>query len=136
MRAVDVRTFLRDRGAHLAGDQGGEAAIEFATPRVHYESQDTWSGTVMCCLDWRAEIRLTALDASGQAPDVVAGFVDFLVLQLGNQPVADALELYGPDAAAFAELFEDAWMASDIDERTTSLPGCPSVRSCWCCTPD
>lgn len=124
MRAVDVRTYFRNRGAHLTGDQDDEA-IEFGAPRVHYESQDTWPGTVRCCLDWRAEIRLTALDASGQAPDVVAGFVDFLVLQLGNQPVAEVLELYGADAAAFAELFEDAWMASDIDEADDFAAGMP-----------
>jgi len=124
MNAVDVHTFIRDRREYLPSNRDDEA-IEFAAPRVHYESQDTWSGTVSCCLDWRAEIRLSALDASGRAPDVVAGFVDFLVLQLGNQPVAEALELYGVHAEAFAELFEDAWMASDIDEADDFAAGMP-----------
>ena len=68
---------------------------------MHYKSQDTWSAAVSCCLDWRAEIHLSALDAHHQAPDVVAGFVHFLVLQLGQQPVAEVLELYGDHAVPF-----------------------------------
>ena len=46
----------------------------------------------------------------------MAGFVDFLVLRLGEDPVAEVLELYGDKAAAFTELFEGAWLAPDLDE--------------------
>lgn len=78
-----------------------------------------------CCLDWRAEIHLSALDAHHQAPDVVAGFVHFLVLQLGQQPVAEVLELYGDHAVPFDQLFEHAWLAPDLDEADDFAAGMP-----------
>jgi hypothetical protein len=63
MKTVDVSTFFRDRSEYLANDRGDAMTVEFGAARVHYESQDAWSGTVTCCLDWRAEIHLSALDA-------------------------------------------------------------------------
>lgn len=120
MTAVDIGSYVRQ----LRHD-GHTGAVEFGVPRMHYESQDTWSATVTSCLDWRAEIHLSPLDARGNAPNVIAGYVDFLVLRLGEQPVADVLHLYGPVAAAFAELFDDAWLADGLDEDDEFTGGMP-----------
>lgn len=78
-----------------------------------------------CCLDWRAQIQLSPLDARGNTPDVIAGYVDFLVLRLGEQPIADVLDLYGPAAAGFADLFDDAWLADGLDEDDDFTGGMP-----------
>lgn len=117
---MDIGRYIRQLGR-----QEHAGVIEFGVPRMHYESLDTWSATVKCCLDWRAEIHLSPLDAHGNAPDVLAGYVDFLVLRLGEQPIADVLDLYGPLAAAFADLFEDAWLADGLDEDDGFTGGMP-----------
>jgi hypothetical protein len=59
---------MRDRADHLSGRKISANGVEFGVPRMHYESQDSWSATVSCCRDWRAYIELSALDAHGQAP--------------------------------------------------------------------
>lgn len=120
MKAVDIDGYLRQRSR-----DGHIGAVEFGVPRMHYESLDTWSGTVTCCLDWRAELCLSPLDAPDSAPDVVAGYVDFLILRLGGQPIAEVLELYGPLAAAFTDLFDGAWLADGLDENDDFTGGMP-----------
>ncbi len=125
MTAIDIGTFLADRQQHFPPAAGPITSVEFGFPRVHYESQDAWTSTVTSGLDWRAEIRLSALDAHGQAPDAVVGYVDFLVLQLGRQPIAEVLALYGDRAARFSELFNDVWLAPDLDENDDFTAGMP-----------
>lgn len=120
MTAVDIDNYIRQLGR-----KGHAGTVEFGVPRMHYESVDTWSATVTSCLDWRAELRLSPLDARGNPPDVIAGYVDFLVLRLGEQPIADMLDLYGPAAAAFADLFDDAWLAEGLDENDDFTGGMP-----------
>lgn len=120
MTAVDIGSYIRQ----LRHD-GHTGAVEFGVPRMHFESQDTWSATVTCCLDWRAQIQLSPLDARGNAPDVIAGYVDFLVLRLGEESIADVLDLYGPLAAGFADLFDDAWLADGLDEDDDFTGGMP-----------
>lgn len=123
MATIGIGTFLAERHQHFPPGDSPITSIEFGVPRVHYESQDTWTSTVTSGLDWRAEIRVSALDAHGQAPDVVVGFVDFLVLQLGRQPVAEVLSLHGDRAARFGELFDDVWLAPDLDENDDFTAG-------------
>lgn len=120
MTRVDIGSYIRQLGR-----QGHAGAVEFGVPRMHYKSLDTWSATVTCCLDWRAELYLAPLDARGNTPDVIAGYVDFLVLRLGEQPISDVLDLYGPLAAAFADLFDDAWLADGLDEDDDFTGGMP-----------
>jgi hypothetical protein len=91
---------------------------------MHYKCQDTWP-TVSICLDWRAEIHLTALHGDAQTPSAVAGFVDFLILRLGEESVAEVLDLYGERAAAFGELFSGASLAPDLDESDAVTGGMP-----------
>lgn len=123
--AIEIGAFLAERHQHFPPGAGPIASVEFGVPRVHYESQDTWTSAVTSGLDWRAEIRLSALDAHGQAPDVVVGFVEFLVLQLGRQHVGEMLALYGDRAAQFSELFDDVWLAPDLDENDDFTAGMP-----------
>ena len=122
--SIDVDTFLDRRNQYLPAHLSRRDDVDFGVPRMHYESQDTWS-TVSSCPDWRAEIHLSSLDAHGQAPSVVAGFVDFLVLRLGEDPVAEVLDLYGDKAAVFSELFAGAWLAPDLDESDSFAGGMP-----------
>lgn len=46
------------------------------------------------------------LDAPGDPPRVIAGYVDSIFLWLGEEPVAQVVDLYGPAAATFADLIE------------------------------
>lgn len=125
MDAVDLSTFLRQRRQHLTHVPATNDTVEIGAARMHYESQDSWTGTVSCCRDWRVQIRMSAIDARADAPDIVVGTVDFLILRLGLEPVADALELFGEQAAAFTELFDDEWLAPDIDEHDDFTAGMP-----------
>lgn len=81
---------------------------------IHFESLDTEVDT-SCCLDWRAEIHLEALTARDDAPRVVVGHVDFLVLQLGEEPAAEVLDAYGEPAADFSDLFEGAYLGPALE---------------------
>lgn len=123
--AMDMSSFLRARADHFPPSIDARGFLEFGAPRMHYESRDSWSGTVSCCLDWRAELSLSALDAAAGAPDVVVGSVDFLLLRLGYEPAAQVLALYGDQAEAFSELFDGEWLAPDLDENDTLTAGMP-----------
>lgn len=125
MAAVDLTTFMRDRADHLSGCKIAPNGVEFGVPRMDYESQDSWSATVSCCRDWRAHIELSALDAHGQAPDVVVGYVDFLIVRTGLEPVSEVLGLFGPRAGAFGELFDQERLAPDLDENDDFTAGMP-----------
>lgn len=112
---VGVDAFLRDRGRHISGAAARGDGVDFGVPVVHFESLDSWS-TVPCCRDWRAELRMSALDAHGHAPDVVVGYVDFLVVRLGEQDVAEVLTFFGQGAVGFVDLFEGEWLRPELDE--------------------
>lgn len=124
MTAIPLGTFLRDRALYIAHPIDSSLTVELAAPHIHYESQDAYS-TVSCCLAWRAEIRMSALDAHGCAPDIAVGAVDFLVLQLGYEPATDVLALYGHRASVFADLFHDTWLVGDLDESEQFTGGMP-----------
>lgn len=124
MNTVALSAFLRDRSQHITNGTDTSSAVELAAPWIHYESQDTCL-TVSGCLDWRGDILMSPLDANSCAPDVAVGAVDFLILQLGHEPVAGVLALYGERAAAFEELFDDKWLADDLDENDHFTAGMP-----------
>lgn len=109
MNSIALNTFLARRAQNLPRRIATAGVAEIGAARMHYESLDSWTATVTSCRDWRAEILMCALDASGDAPDIAVGFVDFLIVRLGEEPVADVLNLYGAQAAAFAELFDGEW---------------------------
>lgn len=64
--SIDVGTFLHRRNQYLPAHLSRRVGVDFGVPRMHYESQDTWS-TGSSCLDWRAEIHLSSLDARSRA---------------------------------------------------------------------
>ncbi|MBZ4612391.1 hypothetical protein GBP66_16930 [Mycobacterium avium subsp. hominissuis] len=115
---------MRDRAQHIDASVDTSSVVDLGVPRIHYESQDTCS-TVSSCLDWRAEIQMSALDAYGYAPDIAVGAVDFLVLRLGDEPISDVLALYGERALVFEELFDDEWLTGDLDESEHFTAGMP-----------
>lgn len=121
---VDLNSFIRDRTRYITDGTDTSTAIELAAPRMHYESQDTCL-SISGCLDWRAEIRMSALDAHGHAPDITVGTVDFLILQLGREPVAEILPYFGERATAFTELFDDSYLTDDLDENEHFTAGMP-----------
>lgn len=123
MNAIALRTFL-SIPQHYFPRSCGLSTIELGVPRVHYESVDSVC-TVSSCLDWRADICMSALDARGQAPDVVVGSVEFLVLRLGYEPVGDVLPHFGERAGDFAVLFTDSWLGADLDENDDFTAGMP-----------
>jgi hypothetical protein len=99
------------------------SVLEFGVPRMHYESVDSWS--FAGCMEWRAELRLSDLDAPGGAPEVGVGVVQFLILRAGYESPREVLALYGDRAATFAELFDDDWLVPDLDESDDFTAGMP-----------
>lgn len=122
--SVDMNTFIRDRTRYITDGADTSTAIELAVPRMHYESQDTCS-TISSCLDWRAEIRMSAIGAHDRAPNIAVGAVDFLIVQLGREPVTEVLTHFGERADAFTELFDDQYLADELDENEHFTAGMP-----------
>lgn len=48
-------------------------------------------------------------------PTLRVGWVDFLVLQLGEEPAADVLDAYGEPAAGFGELFDGSYLDAALE---------------------
>jgi hypothetical protein len=111
--AIGLSEFIGDLAEHVERPDELDT-LELVTPRMHYASQDS-DDAVTSCLDWRAQITLAVLDAHADAPDVHVGHVDFLVLQLGDEPAALVLDAFSQDAAKFTELFEGQWLAPDVE---------------------
>lgn len=129
--AVDLTTFLQDWSAHIVtGADPTLRWIDLGCPWLPIES--TGSRTSLDgYMDWRAEVRVLALDAPRKAPEVVVGAVEFLILQAGYESPREALPLYGARAAAFVTagmpistvlIVLDAW----VDGR---LPPGPPLRA-------
>ena len=123
MTVTDLTTFFRDRACHKASTESGKV-YEFGAPRMHYESADSWS-SFAGSMEWRAELRLSDVDAPGATPEVVIGTVQFLVLRAGYESPREVLPLYGDRAAAFMELFTDEWLAPELDESDDFTGGMP-----------
>lgn len=73
-------------------------------------------------MTWRADLELSYLDEFGNeggAPDVVGGYAEFLVINVGQHPIADLLDSLGEDAADFAVLFEDEEVSPPVEEQFT-----------------
>lgn len=122
MNAVALPQFLRDHTSHFSDEGQIVGGIEIGLPRLHYEVHDSWT-TVTSCLSWRGEIRLVALDMHARTPEIIAGFVDFIVLRLGYQPVEDVLEVHGSRAVPFLELFRGAWLEPTLEKNDAFTAG-------------
>ncbi|WP_109751297.1 hypothetical protein [Mycolicibacterium aromaticivorans] len=123
---TDLTTFLRDYVPESTGAVQAipSAAVDFGAARMHFESADSWS-TLSACMEWRAEIRLSSLDAHAHAPEVVTGSVQFLIVRAGHESPREVLPLFGPRAAAFDELFDNEWLLPELDEDDDFTGGMP-----------
>lgn len=86
---------------------------ELRGPFVRYRSVN--EADFDSCMDWRADIVMWTSDGD----EVMAGFVDFLMLQADSLPEGDSmlylLDSISEDAAAFSRFFEGGWLKTDIE---------------------
>lgn len=111
---------------------GLEDHITLTAPSVTLTS--TSPGAPSSITTWRADLELLLADgeACGAAP-VHAGFADFTVVRLMDQPVAELLATFGSNAVqVYAELFEDndlgPELADAFDEPVHTVLLIESVR--------
>jgi hypothetical protein len=97
--------------------------LTFCLPRVHYESRDQSPHTPI--IDWRAQLLLTNIDDPQYT--VVGGYIDFLVVRLGYDPIAEMLSDipgYGEhwsDPTWFAQLFRGSEVADHIHDQFNDI---------------
>jgi hypothetical protein len=124
MTVTDLTTFIRTRACEITGTTDSTSVLEFGVPRMHYESADSWS-SLAGSMEWRAELRLSDLDAPSGASEVAVGVVQYLMLRAGYESPREVLPLYGDRAVTFAELFDDEWLDPDLDESDDFTAGMP-----------
>lgn len=124
MTVPDLTTFVGEHACEVTGLSDTRSRLEFGAPRMHYESADSWS-SLAGCMEWTAELRLSHLDAAGDAPEVSVGTVQFLILRAGYERPREVLPLYGERAEIFAELFGEEWLDPDLDESDDFTGGMP-----------
>ena len=76
-------------------------------------------------MTWRADLELSYLDEDGNevdAPDVVGGYAEFVVINVGQHPIGDLLDSLSADTAHFAPLFEDEEVAEAVQEQFEDVP--------------
>jgi hypothetical protein len=88
-------------------------------PRLQYTS--TGESQFDAMITWRADLELGYLDEHGNdvwdAPNVVGGHAEFLIINAGQHPIADLLDSLSQDAARFAPLFEGDDVAEAVQEQ-------------------
>ncbi|MEX3769384.1 GNAT family N-acetyltransferase [Mycolicibacterium fortuitum] len=89
-------------------------------PKVRYTS--TFESQFDMMNTWRAELELSYLDDDGDAPDVLAGYADFLIIRVGEHPIDDLLDSISEDASHFAELFDKDDVAAAVQEQFDDAP--------------
>jgi len=98
-------------------------AVLLHRPRVQYTSNESQFDATM---RWRADLELSYLDEYGNendTPDVVGGYAEFLVINVGQHPIAELLDdPLSPDTAHFADLFEDHDVALAVQEQFPDAP--------------
>ncbi|WGI36155.1 hypothetical protein QDT91_29505 (plasmid) [Mycolicibacterium aubagnense] len=92
-------------------------------PRVRYTS--TQESQFDAMMTWRADLELSYLDEfgnEGDTPDVVGGFAEFVVINVGQHPFVDLLDSLSEDAVAFAGLFDDEEVAPAVQAQFDDAP--------------
>jgi hypothetical protein len=119
---VDVAEYLMSTSVV---ERGGDVTL--GLPALHFETLN--QATVSWCRDWRAEIRMTDVNAPPSAPQVTVGAVDFVHVQVTEEaphrPIADRLSLLGIRAARFGELFAAGRLEPGLDENMDFCDGMP-----------
>ena len=88
-------------------------------PKVRYTS--TGESQFDAMMTWRAELELAYLSES-DTPKVLAGYAEFLIIRVGEHPIADMLDSLSQDAENFAELFDDDDVADSVQEQFEDSP--------------
>lgn len=92
-------------------------------PRLRYCS--TGESQFDAMMTWRADLELGYLDEDGNegdTPDVVGGYAEFLIINVGQHPIADLLDSLSQDTADFAGLFEGDDVALAVQEQFEDVP--------------
>lgn len=86
-------------------------------PHVRYES--TGESQYDAMMTWRADLEMRYLDEhdEGDTPEVVAGYAEFLVINVGEHPIDDLLDSLSQDTAHFAGLFEGNEVAQVVRDQ-------------------
>lgn len=91
-------------------------------PRLRFTSTDESSFDAMTT--WRADLELSYLHENGieSGPAVVAGRAEFLVIDVGREPVVELLNSLPQDTDRFAGLFEGSDVAPPVQEQFEDVP--------------
>ncbi len=91
-------------------------------PRVSYTS--TGESQFDAMMTWRADLELSYFDEDddAEAPDVVGGFAEFLVIDIGEHSIADMLDSLSQDTEIFAGLFEGDDVVPAVREQFDDAP--------------
>lgn len=92
-------------------------------PKVRYAS--TFDSQFDVMMTWRAELELGYLDGyddDGDMPHVVGGFAEFVIIHVGQHPIADLLDSLSNEAAAFSVLFDGDEVNLALQERFEDSP--------------
>ncbi|WP_212815012.1 MULTISPECIES: hypothetical protein [unclassified Mycolicibacterium] len=94
-------------------------AVMLFRPRLQYTS--TGESQFDAMITWRADLELGYLDEHGNAewdaPDVVGGHAEFVVINVGQHPIAELLDSLSQDTALFGVLFEGDDVAEAVQEQ-------------------
>ncbi|MDO2386907.1 hypothetical protein QRB41_26640 [Mycobacterium avium subsp. hominissuis] len=93
-------------------------------PKIRYTS--TGESQFDAMATWRAELELAYLEIDGvwgeDTPDVLAGYADFLILNVGEHPIFDLLDSLSADAEFFADLFDDDAVDFMVQDQFDAMP--------------
>ncbi|MUL61095.1 hypothetical protein B5P44_00650 [Mycobacterium sp. CBMA 213] len=92
-------------------------------PRIRYTS--TGESQVDAMMTWRADLELGYLDEYGNewnSPPVVGGHAEFVIINIGQHPIADLLDSLPHNTAHFADLFEDEDVAPAVQDQFPDAP--------------
>jgi len=91
-------------------------------PKVRYTS--TFDSQFDAMMIWRAELELAYLDEGedSDVPQVLAGFAEFAIINTGEHTIIDLLDSLSDDALEFADLFDDADVAPELQDQFDDSP--------------
>ena len=94
-------------------------AVTLFAPKVQYAS--TFDSQFDAMTTWRADIECGYVD-DGDAPHVVAGYAEFVNINIGQHPIVDLLDSLSEDALAFEKLFEGDDVGPALQEQFEDAP--------------
>jgi len=98
------------------------STVTLFAPKVQYTS--TFDSQFDAMTTWRADLECGYFDDTedGDAPQVVAGYAEFVNINIGQHPIIDLLDSLSDDALAFEELFDGVDVAPALQEQFEDVP--------------